>query len=88
VLFLKDQGSAWPAEKLEDDVPEATKKRRLAKLLRYNVKVAIIEPNNNVGKCERGFKIEGPSKKSDANWNGTKLSKMRCVVFPKDLCYR
>jgi len=70
------------AKKLEDDVPETVKKRRLAEIIAlqrthcHETKIA------HVGKTEEVL-IEGTSKKSEAHWMGRNSQNM-VIVFPKE----
>ena len=69
------------ARKLEDDIPEATKKRRLREIIDLQQKHGLFRTQQHVGKIEEVL-IEGLSKKSDAHWMG-RNSQNTVVVFPK-----
>ena len=68
--------------KMEDDVPEETKKRRLREIIDLQQKHGLYRTQQHVGKVEEVL-IEGPSKKSDAHWMG-RNSQNTVVVFPKE----
>ncbi|MEZ2415804.1 tRNA (N6-isopentenyl adenosine(37)-C2)-methylthiotransferase MiaB [Muriicola sp. E247] len=70
------------ARKLEDDIPEAVKKRRLQEIIRMQQKHSLYRTRQHVGKIEEVL-VEGPSKKSDAHWMG-RTSGNTVVVFPKE----
>ncbi len=70
------------AKNLKDDVPEATKKRRLAEIIALQREIGNLRTLAHVGKIEEVL-IEGTSKKSDADWMG-KNSQSTVVVFPKE----
>lgn len=69
------------ARKLEDDVPEKVKKRRLSEIIALQQKHSLYRNENSVGKVFEVL-IEGDSKKSDAHWMG-RTSQNTVVVFPK-----
>ena len=68
--------------KLDDDIPEATKKRRLTEIITVQQKHSLYRTQQHVGKVEEVL-IEGSSKKSDAHWMG-RNSQNTFVVFPKE----
>ncbi|RIV70546.1 tRNA (N6-isopentenyl adenosine(37)-C2)-methylthiotransferase MiaB [Flagellimonas aequoris] len=68
--------------KMEDDVPEETKKRRLREIIDLQQKHGLFRTQEHVGRVEEVL-IEGPSKKSDAHWMG-RNSQNTVVVFPKE----
>ncbi|MCW5515175.1 tRNA (N6-isopentenyl adenosine(37)-C2)-methylthiotransferase MiaB [Muriicola sp. Z0-33] len=70
------------ARKLEDDIPAATKKRRLQEIITLQQKHALYRTKQHLGKIEEVL-IEGSSKKSDAHWMG-RNSQNTVVVFPKE----
>jgi len=70
------------ARKLEDDIPEAVKKRRLQEIIAMQQKHSLYRTRQHIGKTEEVL-IEGPSKKSDAHWMG-RTSGNTVVVFPKE----
>ncbi|WP_242202648.1 tRNA (N6-isopentenyl adenosine(37)-C2)-methylthiotransferase MiaB [Aestuariivivens insulae] len=68
--------------KMEDDIPEDTKKRRLNEIIQLQQKHSLYRTQQHVGKVEEVL-IEKSSKKSDAHWSG-RNSQNTVVVFPKD----
>ncbi|MDM9631538.1 tRNA (N6-isopentenyl adenosine(37)-C2)-methylthiotransferase MiaB [Robiginitalea aurantiaca] len=69
------------ARKLEDDVPEQVKKRRLQEIIALQQKHSLYRNQQSVGQTTEVL-IEGDSKKSDAHWMG-RNSQNTVVVFPK-----
>ncbi len=70
------------ARKLEDDIPEDIKKRRLTEIINLQQEHALYRTQQHVGKVEEVL-IEGTSKKSDAHWMG-RNTQNTVVVFPKE----
>lgn len=70
------------ARKLEDDVPEETKKRRLREIIDQQQKHGLYRTKQQLGKVTEVL-IEGPSKKSKEHWMG-RNSRNTVVVFPKE----
>ena len=69
------------ARKLEDDVPEEVKKRRLAEIIAVQRENGHIKTRQHLGKIEEVL-IEGSSKKSDQDWMG-RNSQNAVVIFTK-----
>ena len=69
------------ARKLEDDVPEAVKKRRLTEIIGMQQKHSLYRNQSYIGQTTEVL-IEGDSKKSEAHWMG-RNSQNTVVVFPK-----
>lgn len=70
------------AKKFEDDIPLATKKRRLAEIIALQQQHSHYRTKQHVGQIEEVL-IEGTSKKSDAHWKG-RNTQNTVVVFPKE----
>ncbi|XLS28656.1 tRNA (N6-isopentenyl adenosine(37)-C2)-methylthiotransferase MiaB [Flavobacteriaceae bacterium M23B6Z8] len=68
--------------KMEDDVPQEVKKRRLSEIIALQQKHSAYRTQQHLGKTEEVL-IEGPSKKSDAHWMG-RNTQNTVVVFPKE----
>lgn len=68
--------------KLQDDVPEETKKRRLTEIIELQRQHSLERIKANLGKTKEVL-IEGTSKKSDAHWMG-RTSQNTVAVFPKE----
>lgn len=69
------------ARKLEDDVPEAIKKRRLQEIVDLQQRIALEQTQRFVGQTVEVL-IEKASKRSDEYWSG-RNSHNTVVVFPK-----
>jgi len=70
------------ARKLEDDVPEAVKMRRLQEVVDLQQKISAERTARFMGQVVEVL-IEKSSKKSDAHWSG-RNSQNTTVVFPKE----
>ncbi|RAV30855.1 tRNA (N6-isopentenyl adenosine(37)-C2)-methylthiotransferase MiaB [Sinomicrobium soli] len=70
------------ARKMEDDVPEEVKKRRLTEIINLQQQHGLFRTQQHLGKTEEVL-IEGPSRKSDAHWMG-RNTQNTVVVFPKE----
>ncbi|HLT53537.1 MAG TPA: tRNA (N6-isopentenyl adenosine(37)-C2)-methylthiotransferase MiaB [Flavobacteriaceae bacterium] len=68
--------------KMEDDVPEETKKRRLNDIIQMQQKHSLYRTQQQVGKTVEVL-IEKESKKSSDHWSG-RNSQNTVVVFPKE----
>ena len=70
------------ARKMEDDVPEEVKKRRLNEIIDLQQRIGLERTQRFIGQ-EVEVLIEKESKRSDAHWSG-RNSQNTVVVFPKD----
>ncbi|MAD97902.1 MAG: tRNA (N6-isopentenyl adenosine(37)-C2)-methylthiotransferase MiaB [Flavobacteriaceae bacterium] len=70
------------ARKMEDDVPLATKKRRLQEIIDLQQAHSLIRTKEHVGKVQEVL-IEGTSKKNKDEWKG-RNTQNTVVVFPKE----
>jgi len=70
------------ARKLEDNIPQEIKKRRLSEIIELQLKHSHFRTKQHLGKVEEVL-IEGTSKKSDLQWMG-RNSQNTVVVFPKE----
>ncbi|PHQ28196.1 tRNA (N6-isopentenyl adenosine(37)-C2)-methylthiotransferase MiaB [Leeuwenhoekiella nanhaiensis] len=70
------------ARKLEDDVPLAVKKERLAEIIALQQKHSLYNTKKQLGKTVEVL-IEKESKKSDAEWMG-RTTQNTVAVFPKE----
>lgn len=68
--------------KMEDDIPEDTKKRRLNEIIELQQKHSLLRTQAHIGKTEEVL-IEKASKRSDAHWSG-RNTQNTVVVFPKE----
>ncbi|WP_417935340.1 tRNA (N6-isopentenyl adenosine(37)-C2)-methylthiotransferase MiaB [Flagellimonas nanhaiensis] len=82
MFAYSERPGTMAARKLEDDIPEETKKRRLQEIIELQQKHGLLRTQQHVGKTEEVL-IEGASKKSDAHWMG-RNSQNTVVVFPKE----
>lgn len=70
------------AKKMQDDIPQEIKKRRLQEVINLQQKHSLYRTQQHVGKIEEVL-IEGESKKSNLHWKG-RNSQNTVVVFPKE----
>lgn len=70
------------ARKLEDDIPEEVKKRRLTEIVDVQRKHSAYRTNQFIGQTVEVL-IERESKKSDQHWSGRNEQSL-VVVFPKE----
>ena len=70
------------AKKMEDDVPEAIKKRRLQEVIALQQKHSLYRTEQHLGKIEEVL-IEGTSKKNPNEWKG-RNTQNTVIVFPKE----
>ena len=82
MFSYSERPGTMAAKKLEDDVPETVKKRRLQEIIDLQRKHCLFRTKQYLGKTEEVL-IEGASKKSDAHWMG-RTSANTVVVFPKE----
>jgi tRNA-2-methylthio-N6-dimethylallyladenosine synthase len=68
--------------KMDDDIPEKTKKRRLSEIIALQRQHCQFRTEKHVGKVQEVL-IEGTSKKSENEWMG-RNSQNTVVVFPKE----
>jgi len=82
-MFAYSERPGTPAgKKMEDDVPNEIKKRRLNEIIQLQQKHGLYRMQQFVGKTVEVL-IEGSSKKSDLHWKG-RNSQNAVVVFPKN----
>ncbi|GIZ14219.1 tRNA (N6-isopentenyl adenosine(37)-C2)-methylthiotransferase MiaB [Capnocytophaga catalasegens] len=70
------------ARKIEDDIPEEVKKRRLAEIIDLQQQHSMERTQAQIGKIVEVL-VEGNSKKSDQHWMG-RNTQNTVVVFPKE----
>jgi len=81
MFFYSERPGTLAARKYEDDIPLATKKRRLAEVIEVQSRIALAENESDLGRvCE--VLIEGDSKRSDTDWRG-RNSQNKMVIWPK-----
>lgn len=82
MYFYSERPGTLAARRYADDVPEATKKRRLSEIVDLQRKLSERSNAADVGKTFT-ILVEGDSKKSDQEWMG-RSSENKVVVFPKN----
>ncbi len=81
-MFAYSERPGTPASKtMKDDIPLATKKRRLAEIIQLQQIHGLYRTEKFIGKTVEVL-IEGDSKKSDIHWKG-RNSQNAMVIFPK-----
>jgi tRNA-2-methylthio-N6-dimethylallyladenosine synthase len=81
MFAYSERPGTMAARKLEDDIPEAIKKRRLQEIVDLQQKVSLQRTQRFIGQVVEVL-IEKTSKKSDLHWSG-RNSQNTTVVFPK-----
>jgi tRNA-2-methylthio-N6-dimethylallyladenosine synthase len=92
-MFMYSERPGTLAErKLEDDIPDDIKKRRLQEIVKLQTETSLIHNQKDIGKTFKVL-IEGDSKKSDQDFKG-RNTQNKMLVFPKksdlkpgDYCY-
>jgi len=82
MFMYSERPGTMAARKMEDDVPEATKKRRLQEIIALQQEHSAYNTQKFVGQTLEVL-IEKESKKSDAEWSG-RIPQNTVVVFPKE----
>lgn len=82
MFAYSERPGTMAARKLPDDIPEATKKRRLREIISLQQEHSQFRNSQHLGKTEAVL-IEGNSRKSDAHWMG-RNTQNTVVVFPKE----
>lgn len=81
MFFYSERPGTLAAKRYADDVPLATKKRRLAEIVALQNTLSAKSNQKDIGKTYQVL-IEGNSKKSDEYWMG-RNSQNKVIVFPK-----
>lgn len=81
MFFYSERPNTFAARKMEDDIPEEVKKRRLTEIINLQQEHSLERNKACVGKSYEVL-IEGTSKRSDDDWYG-RTSHNTVVVFPK-----
>ncbi|MCI5081472.1 MAG: tRNA (N6-isopentenyl adenosine(37)-C2)-methylthiotransferase MiaB [Saprospiraceae bacterium] len=81
MFFYSERPGTLAARKLEDDVPQEVKKRRLQEIIRLQNQVSFKHNQKDIGKTFKVL-IEGDSKRSDQDFKG-RNSQNKMIVFPK-----
>ena len=82
MFTYSERPGTMAARKLEDDVPEAVKKRRLTEIVDMQRKHSAYRTQQFLGKTVEVL-IERESKKSASDWSGRNEQSL-VVVFPKE----
>lgn len=82
MFSYSERPGTMAARKLEDDVPEKVKKRRLQEIIALQQRHSLYRTEQHLGKVEEVL-IEKESKKSDQHWAG-RNTQNTMVVFPKE----
>jgi tRNA-2-methylthio-N6-dimethylallyladenosine synthase len=82
MFTYSERPGTMAARKMEDDIPEATKKRRLAEIIELQRSHSAHRTKSHLNTVKEVL-IEGTSKKSDTHWMG-RSSQNTVVVFPKE----
>jgi tRNA-2-methylthio-N6-dimethylallyladenosine synthase len=82
MFTYSERPGTMAGRKMEDDVPEVTKKRRLTEIVKLERKHSEIRTRQHLNKTVE-ILIEKSSKKSDLQWSG-KTSDNTVAVFPKE----
>ncbi len=82
MFAYSERPGTMAARKLEDDVPEEVKKRRLTEIVNLQQKHSHFRTRQFVGQTVEVL-IEKESKKSDAHWSG-RTTQNTVAVFPKE----
>lgn len=82
MFMYSERPGTMAARKLEDDIPESVKKRRLTEIVNLQQKHSAYRTKQFVGKTVEVL-IEKESKKSDLHWSG-RTQQNTVAVFPKD----
>jgi tRNA-2-methylthio-N6-dimethylallyladenosine synthase len=82
MFAYSERPGTMAGRKMEDDIPEDIKKRRLNEIIQLQQKHGLERTQEHVGRTEEVL-IEKSSKRSDAHWAG-RNSQNTMVVFPKE----
>jgi len=82
MFFYSERPGTLAARRYEDDIPEATKKRRLAEIVELQNRLSLESNHRDLGKTFEVL-IEGESKKNKDEWKGH-TSQYKTIVFPKN----
>ena len=82
MFTYSERPGTMAARKLEDDIPEEIKKRRLTEIVDMQRKHSAYRTNSFLGKTTEVL-IERESKKSNTHWSGRNEQSL-VVVFPKE----
>lgn len=81
MFYYSERPNTYAARKMEDDIDEETKKRRLNEIIELQQGHSLQRNQEHIGKVEE-ILIEGDSKRSNTDWKG-RNTQNTMVVFPK-----
>lgn len=81
MYFYSERPGTLAARRFADDIPEETKKRRLAEIVEIQYQLSLQSNKNDVGKTFK-ILIDGESKKDSSFWKG-RNDQNKVAVFPK-----
>ena len=81
MFYYSERPNTFAARKMEDDIPEEIKKRRLTEIINLQQKHSLERNQQFIGGSFEVL-IEGTSKRSESDWYG-RTSQNTVVVFPK-----
>ena len=81
MFFYSERPGTLAERRYKDDVPEATKKRRLQEVVDLQGRLSFESNRRDLGKTFTVL-IEGDSKKSSTDWMG-RSSQNKVIIFPK-----
>jgi tRNA-2-methylthio-N6-dimethylallyladenosine synthase len=82
MFFYSERPGTLAEKKFKDDVPEATKKKRLDEIITKQGEHSLLRNKKDIGKVHRVL-VEGNSKRSDAYLQGRNTAN-KVVVFPRE----
>jgi len=82
MFFYSERPGTLAARRYTDDIPEATKKRRLTEIVNVQNRLSLASNQKDIGQTFKVL-IEGDSKRSDSDWMG-RNSQNKVIVFPKN----
>ena len=82
MFIYSERPGTMAARKMEDDIPEEVKKRRLTEIINMQQKHSAFRTKNFVGQTVE-ILIEKESRKSDQHWSG-RNTQNTVAVFPKE----
>lgn len=82
MFFYSERPGTLAEKKYNDDVPEETKRRRLAEIIEVQNRLSKKSNILDVGKIFKVL-IEGESKKNTTDWKG-RSSQNKVIIFPKE----
>ncbi len=82
MFYYSERPGTLAARKLQDDVPEEVKKRRLQEVIALQNEISLAHNKADIGKTFKVL-IEGTSRRSDADFKG-RNSQNKMLVFPRE----